>query len=55
MSNRLCLKVMKRTISESTFSGVPLCNSVKDFLEAIGQQFKESDKIEITKLVEQLL
>lgn len=43
--NWLSLMVIKRTISESIYGGIPSSDNAIDFLEAIGQKFKEANTI----------
>lgn len=45
----------RETISETTYGGAPSCDNAKDFLEAIVQQLRELDKVEINNLLNSLL
>lgn len=40
--SRLSLMVIRQTILENIYGGIPSPDNVKDFLKAIGQKFKES-------------
>lgn len=50
-SNRLSFTVIKLIISETLFCGIPSSDNMKNFLEAIGWKFKESDKAEAQNLL----
>ncbi|XP_050129613.1 uncharacterized protein LOC126606288 [Malus sylvestris] len=43
-SNMMGLLIMKKAMTETVRGGIPTCNKAKDFLEAIGEKFKESEK-----------
>lgn len=50
-SSRLSLFILKRIILETTYGGTQSCNNFKDFLEAIGQKFRESYMVEISNVL----
>ncbi|XP_041011466.1 uncharacterized protein LOC121255257 [Juglans microcarpa x Juglans regia] len=54
-ANRLCLKIIKRSISDSIMGAIPDNDSAKKFLGAIGQKFVESDKAETGDLMDRLM
>lgn len=43
--------VIKRSISNTIFGGIPSSGNTKDFLEAIDQKFKDSDKAKAYNLL----
>lgn len=43
--------IIPSTIFETIYSGVPSCDNAKDYLEAIRQKFKESDKVRVANLL----
>ena len=45
-SNRMCLMIMKHTISMTIRSAIPVKVSVKSFLTEVADQFTKSDKVE---------
>ncbi|XP_068309759.1 uncharacterized protein [Pyrus communis] len=45
-SNRRGLLIMKKAMTETVRAGIPTCDKAKDFLEVIGEKFKESEKAE---------
>lgn len=51
----LSLMIIKRTIYKTIYGGVPSCDNAKDFLEAIGQKFKESNKANVPNLLNSFL
>ena len=53
-NNRMCLKIMQRAMTETVRGGIPICDSAADFLKAIEEKFKESDKAETTNLLNSL-
>lgn len=50
-SNRISLMIIQRSISETICGAFSSYDTVKEFLDAIGQKFKESDEVEITNLL----
>ncbi|XP_016652736.1 PREDICTED: uncharacterized protein LOC107882045, partial [Prunus mume] len=54
MANKVCLLVMKKTITEAIFGGVPKIESAKQFIESIEMKFKESGKAETKNLMSRL-
>ncbi|CAL8121719.1 unnamed protein product [Prunus armeniaca] len=54
MVNKVCLLVMKKTMKEALFGGVPKTNSAKQFMEFIETKFKESGKVETKNLMSRL-
>lgn len=40
---------------EAIYGGAPTCDAAKEFIDAIGQKFKESNKPEITSLLNSFL
>ncbi|XP_068340380.1 uncharacterized protein [Pyrus communis] len=50
-ANRMSLMVMRRTMSETVRGGIPACDKVKDFLDSIRANFKESEKAEMGELM----
>lgn len=46
-SSYLSLMIIIRSTFDAICGGVPSCESTKEFLDAIRQKFKESDKAEI--------
>ncbi|XP_018820420.2 uncharacterized protein LOC108990789 [Juglans regia] len=54
-ANRLCLKIIKHSISDSIMGAIPDNDNAKQFLGAIGQRFVESDKAEIGDLMDRLM
>lgn len=53
-SDRLCLCVIKRTISGYLISGFPEKENAKEYLTAIGERFQVSDNVESGCLMKQL-
>ncbi|XP_035545901.1 uncharacterized protein LOC118348407 [Juglans regia] len=54
-ANRLCLKIIKRSISDSIMGAIPDNDNAKQFLGAIGQRFVESNKAETGDLMDRLM
>ncbi|XP_035542076.1 uncharacterized protein LOC118344785 [Juglans regia] len=54
-ANRLCLKIIKHSISDSIIGAIPDNDNAKQFLGAIGQRFIESDKTETGDLMDRLM
>ncbi|KAI5323253.1 hypothetical protein L3X38_032325 [Prunus dulcis] len=54
MANKVCRLVMKKTITEAIFGGVPETKSAKQFMESIERKFKESGKAEMKILMSRL-
>ncbi|KAF5459456.1 hypothetical protein F2P56_023399 [Juglans regia] len=54
-ANRLCLKIIKRSISDSIMGAIPDSDNAKQFLGAIGQRFVESDKVETGDLMDRMM
>ncbi|XP_038970576.1 uncharacterized protein LOC120104119 [Phoenix dactylifera] len=54
-ANRLCLKIIKRSISNSIMGAIPDNDNAKNFLDAIGQRFVESDKAETGDLMDKFM
>ncbi|ONI04080.1 hypothetical protein PRUPE_6G301400 [Prunus persica] len=54
MANKVCLLVMKKTMTEAIFGGVPETESAKQFMESIETKFKESGKAETENLMSRL-
>ncbi|KAM1000142.1 hypothetical protein ACFX2A_006927 [Malus domestica] len=50
-ANRMSLMVMKRTMSETVRGGIVASEKAKDFLEAIGAKYRESEKAEMGNLM----
>lgn len=50
-SNRISLMIIKRNIFKSILDGFSATKSAKEFLEAIRQKFKESNKAETYNLL----
>ncbi|KAM0968159.1 hypothetical protein TB1_015836 [Malus domestica] len=50
-ANRMSLMVMKRTMSETVRGGIVVGDKAKDFLEAIGAKYRESEKAEMGNLM----
>ncbi|BBH07046.1 hypothetical protein Prudu_018854 [Prunus dulcis] len=53
-SNRICLLVMKKSMTETICGGITESENAKEFLEAIGLKFKESEKAETGTLMTKL-
>ncbi|XP_021823982.1 uncharacterized protein LOC110765212 [Prunus avium] len=53
-ANRMAILIMRRSISPSVRGIIPLSESVKAFLEGIGEKFQESKKTDIGNLMGQL-
>ncbi|XP_062005369.1 uncharacterized protein LOC133722499 [Rosa rugosa] len=53
-NNRMCIKIMQRAMTDTVRGGIPVCERAADFLAAIEEKFKESDKAEITNLMNTL-
>ncbi|XP_040361936.1 uncharacterized protein LOC121049289 [Rosa chinensis] len=53
--NRVCKNVMKRTMSDSVSGSIEEKELATEFLESIGERFKESDKAQIANLLNKLL
>ncbi|CAN6713433.1 unnamed protein product [Malus baccata var. baccata] len=49
--NRMALMVMKRTMSDTVRGGFTTCDKAKDFLEAVGAKFRESEKAQMGDLM----
>lgn len=45
------LMVMKRTMSDTVRGGFAACDKAKDFLEAVGVKFRESEKAQMGDLM----
>lgn len=50
-ASQMSLMVMKRTMSDTVRGGIATCDKVKDFLEAVGVKYRESEKDEIGDLM----
>ncbi|KAB2629481.1 hypothetical protein D8674_034310 [Pyrus ussuriensis x Pyrus communis] len=50
-ANRMALMVMKRTMSDTVRGGFAACDKAKDFLEAVGVKFRESEKAQMGDLM----
>ena len=53
-ANRLCLMVMKKSISPTFKISVPDERNAKTFLVTVGEKFKESEKAETGELMDKL-
>ncbi|XP_016652698.1 PREDICTED: uncharacterized protein LOC107882021 [Prunus mume] len=53
-SNRICLLVMRKSITETICGGITESENAKDFLEAIGLKFKDIEKAETRTLMTKL-
>ncbi|PRQ28263.1 putative transcription factor interactor and regulator CCHC(Zn) family [Rosa chinensis] len=53
--NRLSLKIMQKAMTETTRGGIPLCKTATEYLEAIEEKYKESDKAETTNHLNSLM
>ncbi|GAV82535.1 UBN2 domain-containing protein, partial [Cephalotus follicularis] len=53
-SNRLCLMVMKRSISEHLLGGLPETNDAREFLAAVGERYQVSNNAEAGSLMSEL-
>ncbi|CAL8132315.1 unnamed protein product [Prunus armeniaca] len=53
-SNRICLLVMRKSMTKTICGGITESENAKDFLEAIGLKFKESEKAETGTLMTKL-
>lgn len=51
MSNRLSMTIIERLILEIICGDIPSYEAAKEYLDAIGQKFKEFDKTEIMELL----
>ncbi|CAN6716687.1 unnamed protein product [Malus baccata var. baccata] len=53
-ANRMALMIMRRAMTSSVKGGIPKSNSAKEFFDAVGNKFKDSEKAEtgnfLTKL-----
>ncbi|KAF8398856.1 hypothetical protein HHK36_014720 [Tetracentron sinense] len=54
-ANKLCLKIIKRFILDSIMGAILDNDNAKNFLDAIGQRFVESDKAETGDLMDRLM
>ncbi|KAL6272139.1 hypothetical protein ACE6H2_022831 [Prunus campanulata] len=54
MANKVCLLVMKKTMTEALFGGVPETDNAKEFMDFIETKFKESGKTETKHLMSRL-
>ena len=45
-ANRMSMAIMKKAMVQSIKGGVPKANNAKEFLAAVGEKFKESEKAE---------
>ncbi|CAA2974001.1 Hypothetical predicted protein [Olea europaea subsp. europaea] len=54
-ANKLCLKIIKRSISDSILGVISDNENVKSFMDAIGENFVESDKAETGDLMDKLM
>ncbi|CAL2230513.1 unnamed protein product [Prunus armeniaca] len=54
MANKVCLLVMKKTMTKALFGGVPETDSAKEFMEFIERKFKEFGKAEMKNLMSRL-
>ncbi|XP_021803586.1 uncharacterized protein LOC110747796, partial [Prunus avium] len=54
MANKVCLLVLKKTMTEAFFGGVPETESAKQFMEFIETKFKEYGKAETKNLMSRL-
>lgn len=55
MANKLCLKIIKRFISDSIMGAILDNKNAKGFVDAIGLRFVESDKAETGDLMDKLM
>ena len=49
--NRMSLLVMKRAMTETVRGGIPISENAKEFLDSVGEKFKESEKAETGNLM----
>lgn len=54
-ANKLCLKIIKRSISDSIISAILDNDNSKIFMDVIGHRFVESDKVESGDLMDKLM
>lgn len=54
-ANKLCLKIIKRSISNSILGAIPDNENAKSFMDAIGEKFIESDKVETGDLMDKFM
>lgn len=55
MANKLCLKIIMRSISDSIMGAISDNENVKGFVDAIGLRFVVSDKAETGDLMDKLM
>ncbi|XP_048423734.1 uncharacterized protein LOC125469826 [Pyrus x bretschneideri] len=53
-TNRMSLMIMRKAMAPSVKGGVPKQDNAKDFLAAVGEKFKESDKAETGTFLTQI-
>ncbi|CAL9021267.1 unnamed protein product [Prunus brigantina] len=53
-ANRICLLIMKKSMTEAIYGGIPDSENAKEYLKAVAEKFKESDKAETGNLMNRL-
>ncbi|CAL9011806.1 unnamed protein product [Prunus brigantina] len=53
-ANRIYMLIMKKSMIEATCGGIPDSDTAKEYLEAVGEKFKESNKAETGNLMNKL-
>jgi hypothetical protein len=53
--NRLSLKIIKKAMTETVRGGIPECERALDYLKAVEEKYKESDKAEIANHMNSLM
>lgn len=53
--NRLSLKIIKKAMTETVRGGISECERAVDYLKAVEEKYKESDKAEIANHMNSLM
>ncbi|CAL8154162.1 unnamed protein product [Prunus armeniaca] len=53
-ANRICLLITKKSMTKAIYGGIPYSKNAKEYLKAVAEKFKESDKAETGNLMNRL-